>query len=244
MCDLLWSDPDDRCGWGISPRGAGAGPGTAPLPVRGPPWFHNSRASWQLHRAARPSRRTQRKAAPPPRPPYSPPPRWRRLHLWPGHQRAVQPHQWPHAGVARAPACDGGLQLVPRAERGHHLLCPQLLLPVGGRSGHLPSPPAPAPSSPLVTMQAAGQRALDCPRPPPTLPRPCCLPPRSLGRRPPAALQRRSAPLHPAPSRAACMRATGPAESATPTRPPCFPSPLGPVPGAATWRPSWKWMST
>jgi len=23
MCDLIWSDPDDRCGWGISPRGAG-----------------------------------------------------------------------------------------------------------------------------------------------------------------------------------------------------------------------------
>jgi serine/threonine-protein phosphatase 2A catalytic subunit len=23
MCDLLWSDPDDRCGWGINPRGAG-----------------------------------------------------------------------------------------------------------------------------------------------------------------------------------------------------------------------------
>ena len=23
MCDLLWSDPDDRVGWGISPRGAG-----------------------------------------------------------------------------------------------------------------------------------------------------------------------------------------------------------------------------
>ena len=23
MCGLLWSDPDDRCGWGISPRGAG-----------------------------------------------------------------------------------------------------------------------------------------------------------------------------------------------------------------------------
>ncbi|KAJ6513598.1 serine/threonine specific protein phosphatase Sit4 [Mycena vitilis] len=23
MCDLLWSDPDDRCGWGVSPRGAG-----------------------------------------------------------------------------------------------------------------------------------------------------------------------------------------------------------------------------
>ena len=23
MCDLVWSDPDDRAGWGISPRGAG-----------------------------------------------------------------------------------------------------------------------------------------------------------------------------------------------------------------------------
>jgi len=23
ICDLLWSDPDDRMGWGISPRGAG-----------------------------------------------------------------------------------------------------------------------------------------------------------------------------------------------------------------------------
>eukprot|EP00462_Mataza_sp_D1_P021381 CAMPEP_0175143280 /NCGR_PEP_ID=MMETSP0087-20121206/13333_1 /TAXON_ID=136419 /ORGANISM="Unknown Unknown, Strain D1" /LENGTH=249 /DNA_ID=CAMNT_0016427309 /DNA_START=28 /DNA_END=774 /DNA_ORIENTATION=+ len=23
VADLLWSDPDDRCGWGISPRGAG-----------------------------------------------------------------------------------------------------------------------------------------------------------------------------------------------------------------------------
>ncbi len=22
-CDLVWSDPDDRCGWSISPRGAG-----------------------------------------------------------------------------------------------------------------------------------------------------------------------------------------------------------------------------
>jgi len=23
MCDLLWSDPEDKPGWGISPRGAG-----------------------------------------------------------------------------------------------------------------------------------------------------------------------------------------------------------------------------
>ena len=23
MCDLLWSDPEDTTGWGVSPRGAG-----------------------------------------------------------------------------------------------------------------------------------------------------------------------------------------------------------------------------
>ena len=23
MCDLVWSDPDERLGWGVSPRGAG-----------------------------------------------------------------------------------------------------------------------------------------------------------------------------------------------------------------------------
>ena len=23
MCDLLWSDPDDRAGWNLSPRGTG-----------------------------------------------------------------------------------------------------------------------------------------------------------------------------------------------------------------------------
>ena len=28
ICDLLWSDPDDRQGWGISPRGAGYSFGT------------------------------------------------------------------------------------------------------------------------------------------------------------------------------------------------------------------------
>lgn len=32
MCDLLWSDPDDRCGWGISPRGAGYTFGQVTLP--------------------------------------------------------------------------------------------------------------------------------------------------------------------------------------------------------------------
>ncbi|CAL5382278.1 unnamed protein product [Camellia sinensis] len=33
MCDLLWSDPDDRCGWGISPRGAGYTFGQVPYDI-------------------------------------------------------------------------------------------------------------------------------------------------------------------------------------------------------------------
>ncbi|GMP42045.1 hypothetical protein CsSME_00011917 [Camellia sinensis var. sinensis] len=33
MCDLLWSDPDDRCGWGISPRGAGYTFGQVPFDI-------------------------------------------------------------------------------------------------------------------------------------------------------------------------------------------------------------------
>ena len=33
MCDLLWSDPDDRCGWGISPCGAGYSEQYSPLPT-------------------------------------------------------------------------------------------------------------------------------------------------------------------------------------------------------------------
>ncbi|GKD20028.1 serine/threonine-protein phosphatase PP2A-2 catalytic subunit-like protein isoform X2, partial [Tanacetum coccineum] len=38
MCDLLWSDPDDRCDWGISLRGAGYTFGQfEPAPRRGEP---------------------------------------------------------------------------------------------------------------------------------------------------------------------------------------------------------------
>lgn len=39
MCDLLWSDPDDRCGWGISPRGAGYTFGQVPLTSLLPSFF-------------------------------------------------------------------------------------------------------------------------------------------------------------------------------------------------------------
>ena len=36
MCDLLWSDPDDRCGWGISLRGAAYtfGQGVGPVVLK------------------------------------------------------------------------------------------------------------------------------------------------------------------------------------------------------------------
>mmetsp|Transcript_31853 Transcript_31853/g.82464 ORF Transcript_31853/g.82464 Transcript_31853/m.82464 type:complete len:248 (-) Transcript_31853:131-874(-) len=60
----------------------------------------------------------------------------RRLHLWPGHQRAVQLHQRAQACRARAPARHGGLQLVPRQERRHHLQRAQLLLPLRQRRSH------------------------------------------------------------------------------------------------------------
>ena len=52
----------------------------------------------------------------------------RRLHLRPGHLRAIQCGQWLEPRGAGAPACDGGPQLGARPERCHHLLGSQLLL--------------------------------------------------------------------------------------------------------------------
>lgn len=46
----------------------------------------------------------------------------RRLHVRAGHLGDVQPQQRADAGVARAPARHGGLQLVPRPQRRHHIL--------------------------------------------------------------------------------------------------------------------------
>ena len=61
ICDLMWSDPDDRLGWGISPRGAGYTFGhdisekfnrengcdfivrAHQLVMEGYSWFHNER---------------------------------------------------------------------------------------------------------------------------------------------------------------------------------------------------------
>lgn len=108
MCDLLWSDPDDRCGWGISPRGAGER-GTAQHVAKGLRGASAQISSqggggsiWQHQRAPCRSPAACVCTAPHHARPSSPPPR--RLHLWPGHQRAVQPHQRAHACLARAPA--------------------------------------------------------------------------------------------------------------------------------------------
>ena len=138
MCDLLWSDPDDRCGWGISPRGAGAARGPCFVrthTARSACWLSRGSArGWspvqeassqhahrvqtfplnplwptgEMHavpqaRASASSSTTsllQRLAYRASEPSPSSP----RLHLWPGHQRAVQPHQRAHARVAGAPA--------------------------------------------------------------------------------------------------------------------------------------------
>ena len=57
------------------------------------------------------------------------PPRGR-LHLRSGHLGDIQPLQRADPGVQGPPAGHGGLQLVPRPQRGHHLLGAQLLLQV------------------------------------------------------------------------------------------------------------------
>ncbi|RDH35964.1 Serine/threonine-protein phosphatase PP2A-2 catalytic subunit [Aspergillus welwitschiae] len=41
MCDLLWSDPDDRCGWGISSRGAGLVARAYQMVMDGYLWSHD-----------------------------------------------------------------------------------------------------------------------------------------------------------------------------------------------------------
>mmetsp|Transcript_96471 Transcript_96471/g.273193 ORF Transcript_96471/g.273193 Transcript_96471/m.273193 type:complete len:230 (-) Transcript_96471:121-810(-) len=53
-----------------------------------------------------------------------------RVHVRPRHLREVQPQQRAHAHRASAPAHHGGLQLVPRAPGGHHILSAELLLPM------------------------------------------------------------------------------------------------------------------
>lgn len=53
-----------------------------------------------------------------------------RLHLRSRHLRDVQPQQRPDAGVPSPPAGHGRVQLVPWPQRGDHLQCPQLLLPL------------------------------------------------------------------------------------------------------------------
>jgi diadenosine tetraphosphatase ApaH/serine/threonine PP2A family protein phosphatase len=106
MCDLLWSDPDDRQGWGVSPRGAGA--------------YQRVPCGVCAERQGRAARLGPlggglggggtRRLRPPPHPstvPAAYPPASRRLHVWRGRERPVQPHQRTEVGGARAPARDG-----------------------------------------------------------------------------------------------------------------------------------------
>ena len=125
MCDLLWSDPDDRCGWGISPRGAGAC-GQAARAVRASlgaaAW--GGRGVYGLNTALVIACLVRRRLEGV-HPSFIKcallsllPADHRRLHLWPGHQRAVQPHQRAHARLAGAPAGAGAWRAVVGAGAG------------------------------------------------------------------------------------------------------------------------------
>ena len=89
MCDLLWSDPDERCGWGISPRGAG--------------YTFGQDISEQFNHTN-------------------------------GLSLITRAHQ---LVMSVSVSLKLGLQLVPREERGDHLLGSELLLPVWERRGDL-----------------------------------------------------------------------------------------------------------
>ncbi len=264
MCDLLWSDPDERGGWGISPRGAGYTfgqvRGAAGAARAGPALQrHCRRCRWMpapqvlllqqrtQSPAPRPGSGPQRRAGAaagqlsrppaPPTPPLPACPPAAAAAPRAGHQRAVQPHQRAGPHLARAPAGDGGLQLVARAERGHHLLGAQLLLQVR---------PARAALASLVVQRAqrgaagrSGARYSSVPRrraPPGAAAHLAAAHARSSG---PHAVPgpRLRPPLlcSPAP------QPTQPLEPPTPTPSPLPSPPPSALPaGAATWRPSWR----
>lgn len=117
MCDLLWSDPDDRCGWGISPRGAG--------------YTFGQDISEQVLVLTQTSLvcidlRTVHLAA------------LRRLNPWPGHQRAGRLLLTVQAAVyniCRQGACHGAPATpLPRTSARrcstftHRVICPQKIV--------------------------------------------------------------------------------------------------------------------
>ena len=135
MCDLLWSDPDDRSASSSSML-CSATPVVCPLaliesgqvtlqaitmlscqtvrqpkPVSLPLWQYWA-TSWNAQ--MRLGHITARS----------------RVHLWAGHLRAVQPQQWAQTDSAGAPAGHGRLQLDPRPECSHCVQRAQLLLPL------------------------------------------------------------------------------------------------------------------
>jgi hypothetical protein len=156
MCDLLWSDPDDRMGWGISPRGAGYTYGQVcvcvwggcwVLEVRGclwPLWAAGLGLPQALHGPEQPLPAALILTTPPassipPKPTHPPT----------GHQRALQPRQRAALHHPRPPARQRGLPVAARGRRHHRVLSAQLLLQVlvvvgGGSVGglHWVAPPA------------------------------------------------------------------------------------------------------
>lgn len=98
MCDLLWSDPDDRGGWGISPRGAGYTFGQVRLKLK-----KKREAAQQVSHQIM-------------------------YQFIIGHFGNLQSHEWIDSRLTCSPVGDGRIQLVSRTSRRHYLLSAKLLL--------------------------------------------------------------------------------------------------------------------
>jgi serine/threonine-protein phosphatase 2A catalytic subunit len=166
MCDLVWSDPDQRPGWGISPRGAGYTFGVDVTKRESP-----SSADALLQRAkggaaarlrsrrARPSRapaRAHLTRSPPPAPPPTPHPLADFNHtngldlIARAHQLVMEGYQCKHFPRARVCALARAHPLTadsphpfphhvrrgPRQQYRDHLLGAELLLPLRQPGGH------------------------------------------------------------------------------------------------------------
>ncbi|KAL6770852.1 hypothetical protein ACKKBF_B32965 [Auxenochlorella protothecoides x Auxenochlorella symbiontica] len=142
MCDLLWSDPDDRCGWGISPRGAGY--------TFGQDISEHFNQANGLSLVARAHQVGQILLGSGRRGLENMPVACRAslyprhgLEGWGGASRCVgsflctpPPLYSPLLTSVPCTARDGGVQLVPRSKRGHDLLGAELLLQVRQHGGN------------------------------------------------------------------------------------------------------------
>lgn len=136
----------------------------------------------------------------------------------PAHRGSPGPPPGPPSGGADcsgAPACDGGLQVDVPGPAGHSVVSTQLLLPVRGSYG--------------LSWQGQACR-FRAPQGGPVQGGCCSW---QGGCRPP--------PSAWGAGRAEAVRRAPLDRRSRPTRLCCLPAPVAPLPGAATWLPSWNW---